>query len=181
MVNYQNGKIYKMVNNETNDFYVGSTTKKYLAHRKSGHHQDSKQEVRKSPLMQAIRTYGITTFSIILIEKYPCQDKDELCAREQYWIDQLKPTYNVFKALLTDEECKQYRAQYDKEYKATHKDKIREIQRKTREKNKEKRNAKAICECGASVSRYTLNRHMSSLKHLSTMETKSDNPAATSS
>ncbi len=27
---YLNGKIYKLVSNQTNDIYIGSTTKKYL-------------------------------------------------------------------------------------------------------------------------------------------------------
>ena len=29
--------------------------------------------------------YGVENCKIILIEKYPCNDKDDLVAREEYW------------------------------------------------------------------------------------------------
>ena len=36
MVNYENGKIYKIVCNETGSIYIGSTAQKYLAPHTSG-------------------------------------------------------------------------------------------------------------------------------------------------
>ena len=87
MVNYQNGKIYKIMFQDTNDVYVGSTCQP-LKDRLSGHRR-AKSNKKK---MEAFKTN--THIRIILIEKYPCSDKEELVRREQHWIDELKPTLN---------------------------------------------------------------------------------------
>ena len=42
MPNYQNSKIYKLICENPELVYYGSTTQKYLANRLSGHHQGYK-------------------------------------------------------------------------------------------------------------------------------------------
>lgn len=85
---YQRGKIYKIISNQTEDVYIGSTCELYLCNRLSKHKSTYKQNLKGN--------YGETTSfqivkyddaMIVLIEKYPCNDKMELHKRERYHID----------------------------------------------------------------------------------------------
>ena len=69
MVNYQNGKIYKIINESNDIVYIGSTTQP-LSHRYTKHKH-------KAP-----------NHKIILIENYACNSKEELCMKEQEFIEQ---------------------------------------------------------------------------------------------
>jgi hypothetical protein len=101
---YSNGKIYKIINllDETK-IYVGSTCK-LLCQRMATHRQDAKNKNLK--LYLEMRASCINNFKIILIENYQCNNKEELRRREQYWIEQLKPFYNNYKAFQTEEQLK---------------------------------------------------------------------------
>ena len=46
MVNYELGKIYKIVRNETKLIYIGSTSQKYLSTRLEGHKRSYKQYLK---------------------------------------------------------------------------------------------------------------------------------------
>ena len=76
-VNYQNGKIYKIVNTINGFIYIGSTTstlpKRFCSHKSS---------TNMSKLHEAMKTLGAENFQIILIELFPCTCKSELEARE---------------------------------------------------------------------------------------------------
>ena len=83
MPNYQNSKIYKLVNDEMpNKIYYGSTIQKNLCDRLSGHKRDSK---KKNPSSKPLFEYG--KVKIILVENYPCNTKDELLKRERFYIE----------------------------------------------------------------------------------------------
>jgi group I intron endonuclease len=84
--------VYKITNNVTGDFYVGSS--KNIMRRWTQHRYCS--EWKKQPnsrLYQAMSHYGKDNFTIETIE-----ETDNLKEREQYWIEQLKPTYNSIRA-----------------------------------------------------------------------------------
>lgn len=85
--------IYLWFNNLTKDFYVGSSinlsrrissyfNKSYLIHPKN----------KNMIICKSLNKYSHDNFSLVIIEY--C-DKDKLIEREQFWIDNLKPTYNV--------------------------------------------------------------------------------------
>ena len=94
---YRNSKIYKLVNSVDNRIYVGSTVNS-LSRRKSGHRTASiKQPTR--PVYAHLNSVGWEHVSIILIENYVCSTKDELRAREQYYIDLLNPSLNKIAAI----------------------------------------------------------------------------------
>lgn len=85
--NYENGKIYRIVGANGNQ-YIGSTTET-LSKRLARH-----RKYHKYP-----RNHGVTSLlilkddpdaKIILIENYPCQNSEELRAREQYWIEHIE-------------------------------------------------------------------------------------------
>ena len=128
MPDYQHSKIYKLVNNINDNFYIGSTTKKRLCERKNGHYQDSKK--KSNLLFDEINQYGIKNFEIILIESYPCNSKDELRARENYWINQLNPNLNTRRAKTTYEERLEDKRINNSNYYYRNREKILEKMRK---------------------------------------------------
>ena len=82
MPNYQNGKIYKLVSNISNDIYIGSTVNK-LSHRLNAHKNKANECVSKQLFAND------AVIQIILIESYPCNNKSELTAREHHYITTL--------------------------------------------------------------------------------------------
>jgi hypothetical protein len=82
MVNYGNGKIYRIVCNQTGLQYIGSTTIK-LSARISQH-----KKLLKSNISGASKlVLENDDYNIILIEDYPCERKEQLLARERYHIE----------------------------------------------------------------------------------------------
>lgn len=75
MPDYQNGKIYKLVNSRNNQVYIGSTTRP-LTVRYNGHVGDSKRYTTRINL--AIRKIGGEHFRIKLIKHFPCNSKVDL-------------------------------------------------------------------------------------------------------
>jgi len=81
MVNYSNGKIYKIISNHTDLIYIGSTTQT-LAQRKQKH--------RNKNNCSSIEILQYDDARIILIELFSCNCKEELTAREQYYMDKFR-------------------------------------------------------------------------------------------
>ena len=86
MPDYTRGKIYKIISGDKT--YIGSTTQLTLARRLSEHHSGYKQwkkgNARFITVFELIET---GQYEIILIELFSCQSKDELHARERFWIE----------------------------------------------------------------------------------------------
>ena len=121
--------VYKITNIITGDFYIGSSQN--IKHRWAQHKCLSGQKRQpNSKLYKDMASYGLDNFTIEVIEK-----TDNLKEREQYWIEQLKPSYNSNRAQgLDTERCKErykewYKVNRDKElakgkdYYYTHRDK----------------------------------------------------------
>jgi hypothetical protein len=131
---YQTGKIYKIVNiNDPEEFYIGST-KNLLRSRWQGH----KQACEKNPhrkLYLLMNELGLDCFKIILLEDYPCDNRDQLRMREHHWITLLKPKLNQIKAYLSQED----KVLYKKEHKAVHKEQYAQWSKTSYEEHKEER------------------------------------------
>jgi hypothetical protein len=147
-INYQNTIIYKIVCNdlEIKDLYVGHTTnftERKRTHKKSCNNKNSKQYNFK--VYQIIRANGDwNNWSMIEIEKYPCNDFNEASARERYWYEELQAKLNT---CVPNRSKKEYRKEnknkiavqtklyYNenkeqfKEYKIENKEQIKEYQR----------------------------------------------------
>ena len=93
-INYQEGKIYKICNIINDDIYVGSTTQKLCERMRDHRYCVNNNKKKDRPLYKAFRELGIEHFFIELIEKCPCNDKDELRKKEGEWIRELKPSMN---------------------------------------------------------------------------------------
>jgi hypothetical protein len=90
MPNYQNGKIYKIVNYENDDVYIGSTCEPTLARRLSNHVANYRGYLNgKRGYTTSFKIIETGNYDIQLIEAYPCNNKMELHAREGYWIKQM--------------------------------------------------------------------------------------------
>lgn len=118
--NYENGKIYKLVNDVTTDEYIGSTLTS-LSKRKAYHKGDPPPSVKV--LYDEI---GWDQLQIVLIEAFPCENNDELRRRERYWFDDLKPVLNQRRPHVTVEESKVENLQRANQYRADNPAKVKQ-------------------------------------------------------
>lgn len=105
MVDYGKAKVYKLVNkggDELGDMYVGSTCET-LSKRLKGHRAAARMG-RPAPVYHWIRDIGPENVQIIWIADIPCQNSEQKRAKEQEYIDELKPSLNRRRAYLTREE-----------------------------------------------------------------------------
>lgn len=194
---YKNGKIYKIVCNVTGKIYIGSTCLPTLAKRLAYHRKGYKQYLeQKYPYVSSFEILENNNYSIILLEEYPCETKDQLLARERYYIDN-NVCVNKFIPGRTkkqyyqenrEQALKQKKVYYEenkekiKEYRKNNRDKIAEQRKQYNKKNKEKRkqyyeNNKeyyqeyVTCECGKIYQRCGKQRHLRTQKHLAYLET----------
>ena len=91
MVNYNNGKIYKIECLTTGLIYVGSTTKPYLKQRLGKHIDTYKQYLKGN--YNYTRSFDILkndNYRIELLEEVNCETKDQLHIREGHYIRTLE-------------------------------------------------------------------------------------------
>jgi len=145
-MNYEKGKIYKIESHVGDKIYIGSTTKKLLCDRMSGHRYDYKrwlngdrQRIYKS--FEIFDEYGLENCKIVLVENFPCKSRDELTAREAFYIKSLT-CVNRYIPDRTKEEYrndpihKARKAVVDKEYREKNKDVLNKNQREAYLKKK---------------------------------------------
>ena len=192
---FQNGKIYKLVCSETGNIYYGSTIKT-LKHRLKKHKAKNNTCSSKSFINPTIH----------LIKNYPCNSKQELRDEEAKYIKDLecvninipgrtrkeyyKDNENKLKQWRLDnaEKLKQYRfdnaekqKEFNKQYRLDNLEKIKEQKKqwylnnieKQKETNKQYRldnnnklNKKFNCECGGKYTHRSKTIHLKTKKHL---------------
>ena len=77
MVNYQNGKIYRIVCRTTGIIYIGSTCEPTLARRLALHRTNYKSYlVGKHNYTTSFKLLENYNDEILLLELYPCKTKD---------------------------------------------------------------------------------------------------------
>ena len=168
MVNYQLGKIYKIVDLDSNECYVGSTCEPTLARRLAKHVSDYKQHLQgKGSNISSYRILEMDDYDIVLLEKYPCNSKDELFARERYY-SQLLPCVNKNKNQGLIKELGQ--KEYNKQLYATNKETIKTTKKKYYQAKKvqiQQHNEQPFeCQCGCNIQRISDKaRHLRTIKH----------------
>lgn len=127
MADFSKGKIYKIWNDANDKIYVGSTTQ-VLSKRFACHITGSKIETKKHrPLYADMCKIGSDQFHIELIQNYECDSKNELNAREGFYIRELRSNkpdlgYNKNLAGRTKSDSqKQYYDLHKKYYENYHK------------------------------------------------------------
>ena len=86
-MDFQNGKVYRIDCLTTGEVYIGSTCQPTMAKRLANHVSTFKQWKRTGKGF--ITLYPIIerdNYKITMIELYPCNTKDELSAREGFYI-----------------------------------------------------------------------------------------------
>ncbi len=168
MDKYQNSKIYKLVNLKSGLEYIGSTTQP-LSTRKAEHTRSYKRWC-ENPI-HFISSYVLFeeegNVQIYLIEDYPCKNRNELHAREGYWIQKYQNCVNIrIPNGLSKEE---YEKEYKKEYYENNKEQILEKAKEYYEDNKEKINeyqkVKCSCSCGSKCNQGDISNHIKTKKH----------------
>ena len=137
----KNKKINKVMDNKN---YNGGTSSP-IRKRKAGHKRKAKLKINRT-VYKHLNEIGRINVKIVLIESYPCNNKDELIKREQYWIDELKPILNFHPA-----------------YKSF--DKLGEWYREHRQEVHIVRSSRIMCECGTDIRRGDKARHQRCKKH----------------
>lgn len=88
--------IYKIVNSKNGKIYIGSTVN--FSRRKQRHFQDLKNNNHHClPLQRAYNKYGVQYFSVEKIEIFEYNSVENILVKEQYYLDNFKPEYNVCK------------------------------------------------------------------------------------
>ena len=163
-MDYQNGKIYRIVCSESGKQYIGSTcstlTKRLHQHKK------------RNALGIGCSCKDFVDPQIFLVEDYPCERKEQLLMRERFWMENTD-CVNIKRPIVTKEEKVLLDKLYSiKNYKLN-KDKILKKQRERYCEHKDTilafKNRKLMCECGTVLMYQNLSRHRRSHKHNSIM------------
>ena len=128
MVNYKQGKIYKIECNVTGLIYIGSTCKKKLSGRMTEHRSNYKKYLNgKKKYYSAFKVMENKDYVIILIEDFPCNSKDQLFARERYYTNETE-CVNLCKGqgLLLELGIQEYNKQHSVKYRSENAVQIKE-------------------------------------------------------
>ena len=175
MVNYQEGKIYRIVCGNTGMYYIGSTALKYLSQRLQKHLSHWKEGIKN---VSSFRIFENGNFKIELIEMCPCDNVYELRKREGEIIMEHKSNPLCVNNIIEYGLRKAGNPEWYKEYASNEivRDKMRERSRKYRqtdkgkEYNKLKKKEEIICECGTRTNRGHHSRHRKTKVHLKMLE-----------
>ena len=180
MPNYRNSKIYRICSPNTDLVYYGSTTQP-LAKRMGEHRAPS----NKCSSDQVIDVGGAY---IVLVEDFPCDRKEQLNARERWYIENnecvnkhvpgrtRKEYYAANREKIKDDSNEYYAANREKakNYASNHYAANREKKRAYYKKNKEKKRAHkaelVMCMCCMVVPRGSMWKHKKSIEHTWYME-----------
>ena len=184
-MDYQKGKIYKIESHLGPKIYIGSTTKDYLSQRMTTHrHTYNYWKTGKGPKTSSydlFDEYGIENCQIVLLESCPCENKDQLNAKESHYIKTLECVNRVVLGRTKQEyntENKLQIKEHKKQYYEENKDKIRARDKQYYEKNKqiilEKGKAPFTCECGSKIQHTEKARHERTKKHLNYLASKTE-------
>ena len=162
---YQNGKIYKILNTETDDVYIGSTCMELQYRMK--HHITAQPSKQGRKLYQLMNTLGHDVFYIELVELFLCERKEDLRKQEGHHI-RLIGSLNMCIAGRTSQEYrnenKEYISEQSKDYYQRTKEHIQEYQKS--DTAKAWKNTKVECPCGGSYTNCHKAEHLKSIRHL---------------
>ena len=151
---YRKTAIYKLVCKDVSikDCYVGHTTE--FIQRKSKHKNKCNTKSGKNYNLKVYKFIrdngGWENWSMIEVEKYPCNDEREASAREFYWYDLLDATLN---SCIPNRSKQEYRVDY-------------------RENNIEKLTTQTLCPCGGSFNYSHKTRHEQTTRHTDYLSNK---------
>ncbi len=168
MNKYNNGKIYKIIDNTNNNIYIGSTIQDL--NKRLNHHKCCYNKKNNNSVNIIIKN---NDYKIELIENYSCNNKKELLEREGHYIRNTEYCINkVQPGIDRKETIKKSNEKRKEEIKNWHyenKEKVKEYKKKY--ENKKLRLIKVKCDCGLLIAKCNLNRHKKSKKHINFLNT----------
>ena len=184
MVNYTEGKIYKIESTLGDKVYYGSTTKKRLCDRMSTHRSSynrwlNGKDIGNYSSFDLFNEYGLENCKIILVENCPCESKDELIAREAHYIK----SFECVNKLVPGRTLKEYYQDNKNKIKEKKKERYYDNKNKILERNKqyyennknkilEKMKIKHTCVCGSCICKGDKAKHERSKKHIKFLESQ---------
>ena len=169
MVNYQNGKIYKITSNQTNQVYIGSTCDALC--KRMGNHR-AKRQLYLDGKGHKYCSFDILQYDdavIVLIENHPCDNVEQLTRRERHYIENTPNCINRVVPGRTDAEYRQDNKEVIaikmKAYHEAHREVLLQQMKTRYDANREAREQKVTCGCGKIVSNASLTRHQKTTKH----------------
>ena len=187
MVNYQNGKIYMIMTENSNDIYIGSTTQTLEA-RLEEHESRFRRGVKYYSSYEILKQGN---YKIVLIKNFACNSKIELETEETKFQKDLVCVNNRL-ARMTEEEKRQYNKQYKidnkekikqqrkqyridnkesiKQYNIANIEKIKQYRIDNKERLKHYKSEKFGCVCDGKYTRGHKSKHLKSKKHLDYLE-----------
>ena len=120
-IDYNNSKIYKIIDNTNGNIYIGSTTRK-LSQRLGAHTRQYKHYCNgKSNFISSFDIIKNMSYEIILIEEVNCSNKEQLLKIEREHIE----ANECINIRIPSRSQKEY-IEYQKEYNYVNRDKIKE-------------------------------------------------------
>jgi len=174
MPDYSNSKIYSIECNKTGLIYIGSTTAPTLARRLAEHRSNFRRwKENKKNYISSFKVMECDDYDIVLLELYPCSSKDELHARERYYIQNRECVNKIIPQRSHKEYYNDNREQQlekHQKYREEHKDYIKQQYEKNKDKynatNNQKKKEKITCVCGLVLSRGNMSHHIKTKKHI---------------
>ena len=178
---YQYGKIYKIVSNVSDKVYYGSTCEKQLSRRLASHRGDYKKYQSNSEKYDFLTSFKILeedNYDIVLVEEVNCNSKEQLHARERFYIENNECINKVVPQRTRKERYNDPSTGYavktsaqQKVYAANNRGKIHEIHKRWRDANKEKLYYHHPCECGREYQKSQKSRHCQTKYHQNYLKT----------
>tara|TARA_R110002020_G_scaffold187652_2_gene386132 strand:- start:63 stop:731 length:669 start_codon:yes stop_codon:yes gene_type:complete len=182
---YQQGKIYKIVCNISNEIYIGSTIQ--TLNQRLAVHKSIKVKCSSYKILER------GDYKIELIKNYPCKSKWELEEEEAKYIRENECINKTIPHRTYEEryeDNKVHFQQYQKKYREDNREYLKEYDKNRKNKkeryennkkfyqlNKEEINKKKkeriTCECGSIIRKSDISRHRKSIKHIKFLEEKS--------
>jgi hypothetical protein len=162
MPDYQNSRIYKIIDLETNECYIGSTTIA-LSQRLAQHVSSYKRYLNgKYHYVTSFKIIANGDYDIILVELFPCDSKDQLHARESHYTQTIQCVNKIKNQGLL---IKLGQVEYDKQYTFDHKEHKKQYYKANIDHINKRNNTVIYCECGCSYTRANKSNHLKTKKH----------------
>jgi hypothetical protein len=176
MPNFQNGKVYKLINEELGLCYYGSTTTS-LNRRLGGHRLSAKHKKITSHLLFEGNTHPL----IQLLEEVPCDNEIELRTVEKNYILQHDENdfYKMVNKVIPLRTKKEYYLdnrekliEKSNEWILANPERVKENRKNNYERTKDELLKPMLCECGLTTSKNHLLRHKKSIIHKNRMKSE---------
>jgi len=130
-------KVYKLTNTVNAKFYIGST-KQRLSNRMASHRSLARKNIKQGPIYVEMRTTGIDTWHITLIESRDVPDKEHQLKFEREVQDRFmsdRNCLNHLRAYLSPDERKEVKKRCTEDWRDRNSERVKERRRQYKQEN----------------------------------------------